>query len=67
MRRQGSSANWVKRFMKKTTYSAKGIFLIGLIGLDFGCVLEGRYDSKQHQYYHESAWHDCGERDEHCR
>ena len=56
--------------MKSTTYIAKGTFLIGLIGLVLGCVLapnEGRYDSEHHRYYHESAWHDCGERDEHCR
>ena len=56
--------------MKSTTYIAKGTFLIGLIGLVLGCVLapnEGRYDSEHHRYYHENAWHDCGERDEHCR
>jgi hypothetical protein len=56
--------------MKITTYIAKSTFLLGLISLALGCVLvpnEGRYDSEHHRYYHDSAWHDCGERNEHCR
>jgi hypothetical protein len=49
---------------------AKGSFLLGLIGLVMGCVVtpnEGYYDRDHHRYYHERTWHDCGERDEHCR
>jgi hypothetical protein len=56
--------------MKNITRVAKCGFLIGLIGLAMGCVVvptEGRYDSEHHRYYHEHAWHDCGENDEHCR
>jgi hypothetical protein len=49
---------------------AKGSFLLGLIMFATGCVVaprEGYYDHDHHRYYHQSAWHDCGERDEHCR
>jgi hypothetical protein len=45
--------------------------LLGLFALSTACVVavprEGYYDRDQHRYYHESNWHDCGERDEHCR
>jgi hypothetical protein len=56
--------------MKNPVYFAKGLLLVGLIGLASGCVLapaEGRYDADHHRYYHENAWHDCGDHDEHCR
>jgi hypothetical protein len=49
---------------------AKGSFLVGLVGLVMGCVVEtreGAYDRDHHRYYHENAWHDCVEHDEHCR
>jgi len=55
--------------MNNATYIGKGVFLLGIVGLVFGCVLapnEGRYDREHHRYYHEHAWRDCGERDEHC-
>ncbi len=50
-------------------------FLLGLISLASGCVVapghggyrEGYYDHEHHRYYHENRWHECGERDEHCR
>jgi hypothetical protein len=48
--------------------SAKGGFLLGLIGLVLGCVVapsEGYYDHDHHRYYHEHAWHECGEHDDH--
>ena len=35
-----------------------------------GCVVEPRegfYDRDHHRWYHEHAWHDCMENDEHCR
>jgi hypothetical protein len=54
----------------------RGGILLGLIALSSACVVagpgyhegyrEGYYDSGHHRYYHENAWHDCGERDEHC-
>jgi len=35
-----------------------------------GCVVEPRegfYDRDQHRWWHEHAWHDCGDRAERCR
>jgi hypothetical protein len=39
-----------------------------------GCVVEtpggyrdGYYDRDHHRYWHEHRWHECHERDEHCR
>jgi hypothetical protein len=50
---------------------AKNSLLLGLIGLMFGCVVapphEGYYDGEHHRYYHENAWHDCGDHDPYCR
>jgi hypothetical protein len=52
----------------------RGGILLGLVALSSGCVVagpggyhEGYYDRDHHRYYHENTWHDCGERDEHCR
>jgi hypothetical protein len=56
--------------MTNTIRIAKYGFLLGLMGLVLGCVVaprEGYYDGGHHRYYHENSWHDCGERDEHCR
>jgi len=56
--------------MTHTYRIAKGSFLLGLMGLIFGCVVgprEGYYDGDHHRYYHENAWHECGPAgDEHC-
>ncbi|HEX9140318.1 MAG TPA: hypothetical protein VF848_11030 [Steroidobacteraceae bacterium] len=38
--------------------------------LGAGCVVEprdGYYDRDNHRWWHEHAWRDCGEREEHCR
>jgi hypothetical protein len=51
--------------------------VLGLMALSSACVVrepggyhegyrEGYYDRDHHRYYHENAWHDCGDRDEHC-
>jgi hypothetical protein len=56
--------------MKTSISIVKGGFLLGLIALASACVVaprEGYYDSDHHRYYHENNWHDCGDRDEHCR
>ena len=56
--------------MKNTKRIAASTFLLGLIGLVVGCMVgprEGYYDSDHHRYYHENGWHDCADRDEHCR
>lgn len=57
--------------------TALGRYLLGLIVLLSngvllaGCIVarprEGYYDREHHRYYHDHAWHDCGEHDEHCR
>jgi hypothetical protein len=47
-----------------------GLPLLGLMLFASGCVVEPRegfYDSNHHRWYHEHAWHDCVENDEHCR
>jgi hypothetical protein len=50
---------------------ARTLFLLlGLILVVPGCVVEpreGLYDRDHHRWYHEHAWRECGERDEHCR
>jgi hypothetical protein len=56
--------------MKTTKRLAASTFLLGIIGLVAGCIVgprEGYYDRDQHRYYHENGWHDCADRDEHCR
>ena len=56
--------------MKNSMSLVKGSFLVALITLASACVVaprEGYYDGDHHRYYHENSWHDCGERDEHCR
>jgi hypothetical protein len=53
---------------------AKTSVLIGLMAIVSACVVapregyrEGYYDHEHNRYYHEHAWHDCGEHDDHCR
>jgi hypothetical protein len=46
-----------------------GSLLVGLLSLAFGCgrgPREGEYDRDHHRYFHEHAWHDRVDRDEHC-
>ena len=34
-----------------------------------GCIVEtreGYYDRAHHRYWHDRAWHECVEHDEHC-
>jgi hypothetical protein len=45
---------------------------LGLVMFASGCVgvvepREGYWDRDHHRWYHEHAWHDCVENDEHCR
>jgi hypothetical protein len=49
---------------------AQSSFLVGLMGLFLGCVVEPRegfYDHQHSRYYHEHTWHDCHEGDAFCR
>jgi hypothetical protein len=49
--------------------------LLALMAVMSACVIgprdgyrEGYYDRSHHRYYHERAWHDCGdEHNERCR
>ncbi len=46
------------------------LLLLGLMLVVSGCVVEPRegfYDRDHHRWYHEHGWHECGDRDEHCR
>lgn len=49
----------------------RGGLLVGLVAFASACVVaeprEGYYDHPHHRYYHERTWHDCVDRDEHCR
>lgn len=52
----------------------RGGILLGIVALSTACVVapdrgyhEGYYDRDHHRYYHENRWHDCGDRDDHCR
>jgi hypothetical protein len=46
------------------------LLLLGLTLTASGCVIEpteGFYDHDHHRWWHEHTWHDCHDRDEHCR
>jgi hypothetical protein len=48
----------------------QGALVLALMGVATACVVEPRndyYDHDHHRYYHEHAWHDCGDHDDHCR
>ena len=45
------------------------ILLLTLMAVMSGCVIaprEGYYDRDHHRYYHQNAWHDCRQNDQHC-
>ncbi len=48
---------------------AKSSFILALIALAAGCVVEtreGYWDRDHNRWYHDHAWHECGEGDSHC-
>jgi hypothetical protein len=59
---------------------AMSALLVAMMTLTTGCVVEhdrgdrgyhegyreGYYDREHHRWWHEHAWRDCVERDEHC-
>ena len=57
--------------MKTKQRVAHGSLLLALIAIAAGCVVaeprEGYWDHDHNRWYHEHAWHECGDRDEHCR
>ncbi len=55
--------------MTNTKRIVKSSLLLELIVIVCGCVVvphEGYYDRDHHRYYHDHAWHECVDRDEHC-
>ncbi len=55
--------------MTNTKRIVKSSILLELIVIACGCVVvphEGYYDRDHHRYYHDHAWHECADRDEHC-
>jgi len=56
--------------MAKLRSVAHGSVAVALFMVATGCIVEPRndyYDRDHHRYYHEHAWHDCGDHDDHCR
>jgi hypothetical protein len=56
--------------MQSTMRLLKCSFVIALIGTVWACGREpdeGYFDRDHHRYYHEHAWRDCAEHDDHCR
>jgi len=47
------------------------LMLLGLTLVAPGCVVveprEGFYDHDHHRWWHEHAWRECHDRDDHCR
>jgi hypothetical protein len=59
----------VRRLLARSLFSLTGLALLAGTLLSSGCVVEPRegfYDRDHHRWYHEHAWHDCVEHDEHC-
>jgi hypothetical protein len=55
--------------MRNSKAIIKGGFILSLIMFASACVVsprEGYYDRDNHRYYHERAWHECGEHDHYC-
>jgi hypothetical protein len=50
---------------------AQGGFILAFMAIAAGCVVaeprEGYWDHDHNRWYHEHAWHECGDHDEHCR
>jgi hypothetical protein len=56
--------------MQSLVKVARGGVLLAFLGWVGGCVVapaEGYYDRDHHRYYHEHAWHECGEHNDFCR
>jgi hypothetical protein len=57
--------------MKIEQRVARGSFLLALIAMASGCIVaeprDGYWDHDHNRWYHDHAWHQCGDRDEHCR
>jgi hypothetical protein len=59
-----------KKRVQQALVPLVGLALLATALLASGCVVEPRegfYDRDHHRWWHEHAWRDCGEGDEHCR
>jgi len=60
----------VPKLLAQSLVQLTAAALLGGVLFSSGCVVEPRegfYDRDHHRWYHEHAWHDCMEHDEHCR
>jgi hypothetical protein len=56
--------------MKDAIRMVQSGVVLALLMASSACVVEPHenyYDRDHHRYYHEHVWHDCMDRDEHCR
>ena len=56
--------------MNNAKSMVQGALVAALLVASTACVVEPResyYDHDHHRYYHEHAWHECGDHDDHCR
>jgi hypothetical protein len=56
--------------MKDAIRMVQSGVVLALLLVSSACVVEPRenyYDRDHHRYYHDHVWHDCADRDEHCR
>ena len=57
--------------MKNKERIAQGSFLLALAAIASGCIVaeprDGYWDHQHNRWYHDHTWHECGDRDEHCR
>jgi len=55
--------------MKDLIFRMTSAVIVALLLLSSGCLVEPRndfVDRDHHRYYHDHAWHECVDRDEHC-
>jgi hypothetical protein len=57
--------------MKNAIRAVQGLLILTIMASATGCVVaeprEAQWDRDHHRYYHEHAWHECGERNDFCR
>jgi hypothetical protein len=57
--------------MRTLAQAALLVLGLGIVLMAPGCVVtppaEGYYDRDHHRWWHEHAWVECGDHDDHCR
>jgi hypothetical protein len=55
---------------RRVSNVGKGGLILALAFIASACIVaeprEGYWDRDHARFYHEHAWHDCGEHDDHC-